>query len=718
MKKLVLDLETTVQKIGGKTDNSPFNPDNSCVSAHFAWLTEDGVGEVTNLVFNHNEQITPDRMKPLIDAVEQADVLIAHNAKFDCMWLQEMGITIPHTIRCTMINEYILAKGQRRELSLKATAQRRNVTRKKSDLVDDLFKGGTGFEAMPLDTVLEYAEADIVSCAEVYLSQQDDFAKEENQSLDSIVVLMNEMLVFLLEIETNGIHVDRDKLQEVKDDLTIEYKQISRRLNDIVEEVMGDTPINLNSGADMTKVVYSRQMVDRKEHAQIWNIGVQPNGKPLMPPRMSKSEFAAAVRSTTMIVNRTDAVCCPTCNGRGTIQKYKMVTRQKNGKKYKMQGDPYKNPTKCAECKGAGALYVDNGKVAGLRLNPVNASFASANGFKTDKHTVKLLISQARAKNNERAIEFLEKVSRLNALSTYLESFVAGIETWTRHDDILHSNFNQCITATGRLSSSNPNFQNQPKRGFPVRAAVTSRFEDGTFFECDFSGLEFRVAGEVSRDPQIIEDILSGKDIHKQTASIIHQCDPSEITKDVRQGSKAFTFAPLYGGMGAGEPEHIQNYFKEFFNIYEGLGAYQKRLMDGVLRNGIVQTPSGRQYYWPNVKRLRNGRTTNATQIVNYPIQGFATGDLVPLACIRALRLFKAANLKSLLVLTVHDSICVDCFPGEDGQVIKLLFEAMQGVDKEAYDRWGYKFVLPLDVEVSAGPNWLDQTELSVDHTT
>ena len=718
MKKLVLDLETTVQKIDGKTDNSPFNPDNACVSAHFAWLTEDGVGEVTNLVFNHNEHEKPDSIQPLVDALEQAEVLIAHNAKFDCLWLQEMGLDIPETIRCTMINEYILAKGQRTELSLKATANRRNVTRKKSDLVDELFKGGTGFEAMPLETVIEYAEADIVSCGEVYLSQMADFAKEENQSLENIVTLMNEMLAFLMEIETNGIYVDMDALQQVKQDLTVEHAQITRRLKDIVEQVMGDTPINLNSGADMTKVVYSRQMVDRKEHAQIWNIGVQPNGKPLMPPRMSKSEFAAAVRSTTMIVKRTDAVCCDKCNGRGTIQKYKMITRQKNGKKFKIQGDPYKNPTKCPQCDGAGALYVENGKIAGLRLNPINPSFASANGFKTDKHTIKLLINQAREKGNDLAVEFLEKISRLNALSTYLDSFVAGIETWTRHDNILHSNFNQCITATGRLSSSNPNFQNQPKRGFPVRKAVISRFPNGKFCECDFSGLEFRVAGEVSRDPQIIEDILSGKDIHKQTASIINQCDTSEVSKDLRQGAKAFTFAPLYGGMGAGEPEHIQNYFKEFFNIYEGLGSYQKRLMDGVLRNGIVQTPSGRQYYWPNVRRLRNGRTTNATQIVNYPIQGFATGDLVPLACIRALRLFKQANLKSLLVLTVHDSICVDCYPGEEDQVVKLLFEAMQGVDEEAYNRWGYKFVLPLDVEISFGPNWLEQTELSVDCNT
>jgi DNA polymerase III epsilon subunit-like protein len=86
--------------------------------------------------------------------LKQADVLVAHNAKFDVMWLLEMGFRIPDRIYCTMIGEYILAKGQREELSLKATAERRDVTRKKSDLVDELFKAGTGFEAMPLDTVL------------------------------------------------------------------------------------------------------------------------------------------------------------------------------------------------------------------------------------------------------------------------------------------------------------------------------------------------------------------------------------------------------------------------------------------------------------------------------------------------------------------------------------------------------------------------------------
>ena len=127
MKRLVLDLETTVQKLGDKTDNSPFNPNNKCVSAHFGWLGWDTVDEVTSLVFYHNEQMKSDDPAPLREALLQADLLIAHNAKFDILWLLEIGMPVPPQIYCTMLCEYLLSKGQRRQISLKATAQRRSV---------------------------------------------------------------------------------------------------------------------------------------------------------------------------------------------------------------------------------------------------------------------------------------------------------------------------------------------------------------------------------------------------------------------------------------------------------------------------------------------------------------------------------------------------------------------------------------------------------------
>ena len=568
------------------------------------------------------------------------------------------------------------------------------ITQKKSDLVDELFKSGVGFEAMPLATVIEYAEADVRSCGEIFLDQINDYAKEENASLVPIRDLSNEMLLTLVQMERNGIYIDQNALSDVKQEFTKEKAELEKRLQQIVEEIMGDSPINLNSGADMTQVVYSRKVKDRNIHRTVFNIGVGANGKPLRPPRMKLGEFQKAVRTTTEVVKRTIAVCCNTCRGSRTIQKYKV------------NGDPYKNRTKCPDCKGAGALYQPTGQTAGLKLSPKDASYASINGFKTDKETLKLLITEAHQKGSDIAVEFLTKISRLNAVSTYLDSFVQGIETYTRPSSFLHSNFNQCVTATGRLSSSNPNFQNQPKRGFPIRRCVVSRFENGLITEADFVSLEWICAGELSRDQQIIDDIRSGKDVHTQTATIIHQCKPEEVTKELRASCKKYTFAPTYGGLLSTEAPHVQVYAREFFRIYKGLGGYHKTLTAGVLKNGIVQTPSGRQFHWANAKRFGNGRISNQTQIVNYPVQSFGN-DIVQLSCIRTQRRLNELGLKSLLILSVHDSIVIDTAPDEVEAVNEVLTWAMTSVLEEAAQRWNYEFVLPLGIDIEVGKTWL-----------
>ena len=710
MNILVLDLETTVQKIDGKIDNSPFHPDNKCVSAHFGFIGWEGVDEVTNLVFHHNEKDVPDSPAQMQEALTKATLLICHNAKFDVTWLLQMGFKIPDQVYCTMIGEYILSKGQKRPLSLKAIAERRDVTRKKSDLVDDLFKSGTGFEAMPLATVLEYAEADVISCGEIYLSQQDDYAAKSNKSLAETVKLMNEMLLFLVEIETNGIKIDLEVLDLIKREYLEEFNQIESDIEEIVEQVMGDTPMNLSSRDDQSKFIYSREIISKEVHKQVWKLGTGPTGRPQYPPSMNKSQFYKAVNATTNIIQKTHVVCCDTCDGRGRIQKYKQITRTKLGKKYRVQGDPYKNLSKCESCKGVGAFYKPTGVVAGLKLNPETSSDASANGFKTDKVTLARLITQAKAKGNDLAVEYLTKTIRRSAIKVYLDSFVKGFETWTRSDGILHTQFTQCVTATGRLSSTAPNMQNAPKRGFPVRKAVVSRFENGIVVEADFSSVEFVLAGELSRDTQIISDVINGKDLHKQTASIIQQCDISEVTKDQRTMAKMHSFAPIYGSTGNLYEGHVKLYYTEFFNIYGGLAEYHKRLANGVLKNGIVQTPSGRQFFWPNVKRTKGNRTTFYTQIVNYPVQSSAA-DLMLLSCVRAFRKFKELKLKSLLVLTVHDSIVCDVYPGELDKVKKALTWAMVGVTEEAAQRWNYTFALPLEIEISGGKNWLEQNE-------
>ena len=704
---IVLDLETTVQFGEDKSkDNSPYNPKNKIVSSHWRMIEDGVLHDPQRAIFNHNEQhgLNADSSEAMKQDISRAELMVCHNAKFDVSYLLESGFSIPKTVYCTMIGEYVFARGQRQELSLKATAERRDVTRKKSDLVDGLFKSGTGFEAMPLATVIEYADADVLSTAEIYLAQQKDLLKESNVGLLPTFTLMNEMLLFLVELERNGIAIDRDTLAEVKTQFVAEKLQIEKDLDFIVADVMGDTPVNLNSGVDMTAVVYSRRVKDRNYHKNAFNIGLNARGKPLPPPRMNASQFANTVRKSTRRVMRTIANHCDVCGGEGRLQKTKV------------NGDLYKNLSKCTHCDGRGYTLTETGQVAGLKLIPTQAADASINGFKTDKVTIAKLIAQAHAKDNLKAVEFLTKTSRLNAISTYLDSFVKNIQASTRADGLLHAQFNQCITRTGRLSSSQPNFQNIPKgHKFPVRKAVHSRFEGGTIMEADFSGLEFRVAGELSRDPQIIEDIESGKDVHKQTASIINQCAVEDVDKTMRQNAKAYTFAPLYGGMGANEPPHVQAYFKEYFNIYKGLAIWHRKLMDGVLKDGLVRIPSGREFYFPNARRLGNGRITNATAVVNYPCQSFATADLVVMSCVRAHERFKDEKFKSRLILTVHDSIVVDVHPDEDARVIAALKWAMGGLAGEVSKRYDYDLLLPLDIEITQGPNWMEQVELIID---
>jgi DNA polymerase I-like protein with 3'-5' exonuclease and polymerase domains len=718
---ICVDLETTVQtdQERGIKDNSPHNPLNQIVSVHWRFIDADGVYSAPkHFVLFHKEVQKQDAadidISGFVEDLAAANTFVAHNAKYDLAYIQsffppEVLSSVPDRIWCTMVTEYILARSVRTPLSLEQTAIRRGVSLKKTDLVSNLFKGGIGFEEMPLDVVVEYADADVLSTCQIFIQQLQEMFAPDNGGLRPVLELSFDMLRFLQHIEDNGICIDLGVLDQVEQEYVQEKAQILGRLEDIARHVMGDTPINLNSGADVSMLIYSRKIVDKALHKQVFNIGTDARGKSLRPPQMSERQFIGHVRSNTEIARKTVAHNCSSCNGFGKIRKTKK------------DGTPFKKETKCVRCAGAGLIFVQLREVAGLRLSPESAEDASANGFKTDKATIKRLQSKVAYWEDtnplkEQAQQFLQGLTRLNAINTYLDSFVRNIKHWTREDGLLHAQFNQTVTRTGRLSSSNPNFQNQPKSGkFPVRKCVVSRWQaqGGQIIEADFSGLEFRVAGELSRDPQIIADIFDGKDVHKQTACIINQCSPADVSKDMRQSAKAYTFAPLYGGMGASEPPHVQEYFKEYFNIYERLGAWHKELMTGVLKTGIVRTPSGREFHFPDAHRTRSGRVTNATAIVNYPVQSFATADIVPLACVRALRLFMEEKLHSKIILTVHDSIVVDCYPNEQDRVFHLLYEAMSsGIADDIKNRFGYELCMPLDIEIVCGPNWMETSEV------
>ena len=169
--------------------------------------------------------------------------------------------------------------------------------------------------------------------------------------------------------------------------------------------------------------------------------------------------------------------------------------------------------------------------------------------------------------------------------------------------------------------------QNMPRGGtFPIKRVFVSRFPEGSIIEADFAQLEFRAAAFLSQDKVAMEEINTGFDVHSYTAKVIS--DAGQPT--TRQEAKAHTFAPLFGATGYGRSKAEAAYYEHFVEKYKGIAAWHKKLGDEAIRFQKITNVSGRQYAFPEVVRRANGTPSHFTMIKNYPVQGFATGDVVP----------------------------------------------------------------------------------------
>ena len=220
--------------------------------------------------------------------------------------------------------------------------------------------------------------------------------------------------------------------------------------------------------------------------------------------------------------------------------------------------------------------YMETGEVGGLKIFPPDSTWVTANGFSTDKNRLRVLAKQLRSLNPDKysdAIEFLEKVERLGSVETYLSAFVEGIKK-RLIGNMLYADFNQCRTATGRLSSSSPNMQNMPRGNtFPVKEAFVSRYgKGGTLLEFDFAQLEIRVATFLSADATAREEIETGFDVHTYTADYL----TTNGQPTSRQEAKGRTFAPLYGAMSGTPAEKAYNI--HFIDKYSGIKKWHQTL--------------------------------------------------------------------------------------------------------------------------------------------
>lgn len=682
--KVVLDVENTVTKRDGKLHLDPYEPTNSLVMIGIQVEGE----EPKHYTFDHIEYDCKyeyrkqdcDEIQAILD---KTTLLIGHNINHDLLWIWETGFKYDGAVWDTMLAEYVLQRGQKQPLSLEAVAERRDLPVKKQDTLKNYMKQGMAINAIPYEELKEYLYADLQTTFSLYYEQNLDYRDDVNRGLMPVVDLTMETCVVLSRIYQNGFTVDENALEEVRTQFETERADLQKELQQVVKELMGDTPINLNSPEQLSWIVYSRKPKNKTQ----WAMDADPY--------MSQEQFKRLITSSTTPVRKTRAEQCKDCRGNGTYYKKKK------------DGSDFKKPTKCATCNGAGYVLKDTNQLAGLKFTAPSVKWHSANGFSTSKSNLEFLERVAKSKGMDEAVNFLSKIRRLSALDTYLSSFVDGIRTFVKPDGKLHVRLTQHMTATGRFSGRDPNMQNMPRGGtFPVKRVFISRFAGGKIMEADFAQLEFRVAGFLSQDDIAIKEVTEGFDVHSYTAKVI-----SEAGQTIsRQEAKAHTFAPLYGATGFGRTPAEAAYYEQFTDKYRGIGQWHQRLATEVLSHRTITTPSGRQFAFPNVKRRRNGTITDFTAVKNYPVQSFATADIVPVVLIELNR--RLSEMQSMLVNSVHDSVVIDVHPDEEAQVISLINDINSELKSLIDDKFQINFNVPLLLEAKMGVNWLDQQEV------
>ncbi len=682
MNILFLDLETTFQVDDKKRkDPSPYIAENYLVSA--GWVLNNGA--VWYGCFKHNFK-SPEVLafQNLQDALDDADLVVAHNLKFELGWLRACGFKYDGPGYCTQIGEYVLARGQKISLKLRDLCERYNLTRKRTDLTEEYLSKGIGFEAMPWEVVEEYGIGDVQSLRDLYYHQQERLIEAEH--LWPTINLMLEFMLVLIEIEENGIQIDVEELDRLEIEYNARLEDLDRDLTRIAEDVMGATPVNLNSPEQLSELLYSRRVLDKARWKDIFNLGTELRGavsKPKRKTRYHNRDFVNLVKNNTEILYKTTSEHCEICHGQG-----KLFRTKKDGK-------PFSRQSTCSACFGRGFLLNNTKTIAGLRFIPSSYEDTAVGGFSTDKETLQKLAITATGVGKD----FLEKVLEKNKIETYLSTFIEGIRRGLRQGNILHTSFMQTSVTTGRLSSQRPNYQNQPRAAtFPVRKVVISRFKNGLITEADAKQLEFRIAGELSGNKQIFEDVINNIDVHSETAKHVG-CS--------RQDAKAFTFAPLFGATPSGKPEAIARYYQYFIDRY-GLNEWHEEWFREILDTGGYKLPSNREFVFPDTQRLKNGSVSNATQIKNYRVQSFATADIVPVFCIETAKGIRERGIRSRLVLTVHDSAIIDTAPEDKEIIIEILYNAWHNtVVVEPMRRWSYRIKIPLEIEIKQGIDWL-----------
>ena len=272
----------------------------------------------------------------------------------------------------------------------------------------------------------------------------------------------------------------------------------------------------------------------------------------------------------------------------------------------------------------------------------------------------------------------------------------------------IHSTFNQTITTTGRISSSNPNLQNIPIRseeGNKIRSAFCAQNEGDLILSADYSQIELRLLAHISEDENLIQAFQSGEDVHTMTASKVFGVGVNEVTKDMRRKAKAVNFGIVYGQSKYGLAKSIgisnaeaQDFIDKYFEHYPKVREYMEKEKEFVATNGYVETMLGRKRYLASELMSPNFQIREFAQraAINQPLQGTAA-DLIKMAMIEVDKQLVEKNLKTKMIMQVHDELVFEV-PQDELETVKQLVKSSMELNQP--------LKVPLEIDINYGASW------------
>src|SRR3712207_4417588 len=303
----------------------------------------------------------------------------------------------------------------------------------------------------------------------------------------------------------------------------------------------------------------------------------------------------------------------------------------------------------------------------------------------------------------------IEKIIEYRQITKLDSTYVEGLKNVIDEDAKIHSSFNQTVTTTGRLSSTEPNLQNIPikhEMGREIRKVFIANNEESVIFSADYSQIELRVLAHIANDEKLIDAFKHHKDIHTITASEVFKVPVEEVTPLMRSNAKAVNFGIVYG-IGAFSlskdinvsRKEAKEYIDTYFSRYPNVKKYIDDIINKSEQDGFVTTIMNRKRYIPEIQsRNKIVRSFGERLAMNTPIQGSAA-DIIKLAMVHVYEELLKRNLKSTLILQVHDELILNVYNDELEEVKQMVVEKMEGV---------MNLLVPLEADVNIGITWYE----------